>query len=85
MSDLVVRNVPDAVVDELNRRAARHGRSSEAEHRAILEGALGAPARSLAQKQEFWNRIDRLREDLRASGRTFTDSAILIREARDER
>jgi antitoxin FitA len=38
---LVVRNVPDNVVRALKRRALRHGRSAEAEHREILRAALG--------------------------------------------
>ncbi|MEO7190482.1 MAG: DNA-binding protein [Vicinamibacterales bacterium] len=42
MSQLVVRNVPPRVVKALKQRAARAGRSAEAEHRAILESALAA-------------------------------------------
>ncbi len=37
MANLVVRNLDQRVVDALKQRAARHGRSAEAEHRAILE------------------------------------------------
>lgn len=37
---LIVRDVPSPVAAALKRRAARHGRSAEAEHRAILEEAL---------------------------------------------
>ena len=45
MAQLTVRNVPPAVVSALKARAARAGRSAEAEHRRILEDALsGAPA-----------------------------------------
>jgi plasmid stability protein len=40
MAQLHVRNVPDEVVARLKQRAARHGRSMEAEHRQILEQAL---------------------------------------------
>ncbi len=40
MASLVVRNVDPAMIDALKRRAARHGRSVEAEHCAILEEAL---------------------------------------------
>ena len=40
MATLTVRNVPDAVHRALRVRAARHGRSAEAEVRAILEEAL---------------------------------------------
>lgn len=40
MAQLLVRDLPEAVVRSLKRRAARHGRSAEAEHRRILEAAL---------------------------------------------
>lgn len=40
MSSLVVRNLDERVVRALKTRAARHGRSAETEHRAILEEAL---------------------------------------------
>ncbi|MCA9548694.1 MAG: hypothetical protein KC933_01580 [Myxococcales bacterium] len=42
MSQLVVRNLDDALVAALKRRAARHGRSAEAEHRAILREVLAS-------------------------------------------
>ena len=37
---LIVRNLDDGLVRALKRRAARHGRSAEAEHREILRAAL---------------------------------------------
>jgi len=40
MPQLLVRDVPQDVVEALKRRAAEHGRSAEAEHRIILEQAL---------------------------------------------
>jgi plasmid stability protein len=40
MASLLVRNLPDELVRRLRIRAAEHGRSAEAEHRAILEAAL---------------------------------------------
>lgn len=42
MGQLIVRNLDDDVILALKRRAARHGRSSEAEHRAILREVLAA-------------------------------------------
>jgi plasmid stability protein len=41
---LLVRDVDDEVIRRLKRRAAAHGRSTEAEHRAILEAAVRGPA-----------------------------------------
>lgn len=50
MSSLIVRGVDDTIVQSLKERAARHGRSMEAEHRAILAEVLLKPRRrSLAQ------------------------------------
>jgi plasmid stability protein len=43
MASLVVRNLDQRVVDALKQRAARHGRSAEAEHRALLEDLLLRP------------------------------------------
>ena len=40
MGQLIVRNVRQEIVGALKRRAARHGRSAEAEHREILRAAL---------------------------------------------
>jgi plasmid stability protein len=40
MSELTLRDLPDAVLSALRRRAARRGRSLEAEVRAILEAAV---------------------------------------------
>ena len=43
MANLIVRNLNPRIVDALKQRAARHGRSAEAEHRALLEAALLQP------------------------------------------
>ncbi|MGD0911107.1 MAG: hypothetical protein ABR928_04385 [Terracidiphilus sp.] len=42
-TNLIVRNVDAEVVKSLKERAARNGRSAEAEHRAILDAALRRP------------------------------------------
>ena len=49
MAQLLVRNLEDEVVAALKKRAARSGRSVEAEHREILRSALrpGASRQSL--------------------------------------
>jgi plasmid stability protein len=47
MAQLIVRNVEEAVVRALKIRAAREGRSAEAEHRELLRRALlGEPRKS---------------------------------------
>ena len=51
MSQLIVRKLEEDVVAALRERAARRGRSMEAEHREILRAALrpGRGRRSLKQ------------------------------------
>lgn len=76
--NLHVRNLDDDLIARLKRRAARHGRSTEAEHREILRQALASE-------------IDPLFEELAAElrkltrGRKQTPSELLLREERDER
>lgn len=43
MANLLVRDVDEAIVRALKQRAAKHGRSAEAEHREILASALRRP------------------------------------------
>jgi len=48
MAQLLVRDLDESLVAALRKRAAKHGRSVEAEHRAILKAALRkGPARDL--------------------------------------
>jgi len=77
MPQLLVRDVPRDVVDALKRRAAGHGRSAEAEHRAILEQALKDG------RDGFRARAARLRDETK--GRIEGESADLIRQDRDNR
>lgn len=55
MAQLIVRNLPDELVSALKRRAARHGRSAEEEHRAILQSALAGP-----RKRSFMDVLARI-------------------------
>ena len=77
MPQLLVRDVPQDVVESLKRRAAEHGRSAEAEHRIILEETLRSG------RAGFWERAAKLREE--TGGRILTDSAELIRQDGDDR
>lgn len=50
MAQLIVRNIEEEVVEALKLRAARHGRSAEAEHRELLRAALSnRPTSSLKE------------------------------------
>jgi antitoxin FitA len=78
MGNLSVRHVDDDLLARLKRRAARHGRSAEAEVRDILRLALSGEA-----DIEF----AALAAELRAltAGRRHTPAEDLVRESRDER
>jgi plasmid stability protein len=76
--DLCVRNVNDDLIARLKRRAARHGRSTEAEHHEILRLALAR------ETEPAWDELAaQLRELTR--GRIRIPSEILMREGRAER
>lgn len=81
MAQLLVRNISDEVVRALKTRAASHGRSVEAEHRALLEAEFDADR--LRRVEEFKIKAEALSR--RLEGRVFTPSEVLIRESRDER
>jgi plasmid stability protein len=51
MPQLLVRNIEDEIVRQLKLRAARKGRSAEAEHREILRAALRGPQPPVSLKQ----------------------------------
>lgn len=73
MAQVLIRNLDEKTVDKLKARAARNGRSLQAELRVILERAAEAviDPRVLA---------GRIRREL--SGRSHSDSAALIAEDR---
>jgi antitoxin FitA len=75
MAQLTVRNVDDDIAAALKARAARAGRSAEAEHRKILEEALRPSRRS-----DFFEAARSRRIRLPAGTPSTTD---LLREQRD--
>ena len=62
MNQLIVRNLEEEVVRELKLRAARHGRSAEAEHREILREAL-LPGKGQRSLKELLLSMPRVGED----------------------
>jgi len=76
--NLHVRNLEDELIKRLKQRAARHGRSAEAEHREILRQALSS---------EVEPAFDELSAQLRklTARRKQTQSEALLREGRAER
>ncbi len=77
-ANLHVRNVDDDLIIRLKRRAARHGRSAEAEHREILRQALSAEA-----EPAFEEIAAKLRQ--MTGGRKHTPAEYLLREGRNKR
>jgi plasmid stability protein len=75
MSQVLVRDIEPMVLEKLKTRARQNGRSLEAELRLILQQAAGEPAASLLPE------VERIRALF--GGRTFSDSAELLREDRD--
>ena len=76
--NLHVRNLEDDLIARLKRRAARHGRSAEAEHREILRQALAGEI-----EPSFEELAAKLREMTKR--RKHTPVEVLMREGREER
>jgi antitoxin FitA len=76
MGVLTVRGLDDTLIKALRVRAAKNGRSAEAEHRVILEEALrrrAIPFKLVARRR---------RQSL--EGQDFSDTTDVIRRFRDE-
>lgn len=73
-----IRNLEEETVRKLKTRAARNGRSAEAEYRAILTAAADED-----HSFDWIKASDELRA--RSVGPVHTPSEILVRESRDER
>lgn len=77
MTQLLVRDLPPELVLALKRRATKHGRSAEAEHREILRLALVEPqkttfAQALAAMPNVGEDKDFERRQETKGGRVFT-------------
>jgi plasmid stability protein len=77
MAELVLTDVDDGVFFHLQERAKRHGRTPVEEAKAILADELRG------HRPDAWAPVDAIHDRLAASGRTFRDSADLLREDRD--
>lgn len=79
MAQFLLPDVPEDMVAALEKRAKAHGRSAEAELRAILEDAIKP------KPGDFWSKAEAWQKKFAEEGRQFDDSAELIRRDRDER
>ena len=76
MAYIAVHDLEPEVVARLQDQATVHGRSLEAEVKVILTQA------SQKRPSGVWDEVDAIRERLASSGRSFSDSAELVREDR---
>jgi antitoxin FitA len=76
MGQVLVRDLPDEVVERLKAKAAAVGRSLEAHLRRVLEDASGL------DREEFLAVADAVADSTR--GRAQTDATELIRSSRDQ-
>ena len=77
MAQLIVRKVGEGLVQRLKQRAVAHGRSAEAEHRAILEAALSQAG---PDEEAFIRQSEQFCAE--TAGRRMTSSLTLLRSAR---
>jgi plasmid stability protein len=80
MAQILVRDLDDALVARLKERARLNHRSLQGEVKAILEET--AP---LATRSEALAIVDKWQRYWEEKGKTFSDSADLIRDDRDRR
>lgn len=78
MAQITIRNLDDAVVDALRKKAAANGRSMEEEARRALAAAAGA------EKSAWLSRAETVRASL-ASKAPQDASETLVRAMRDAR
>jgi plasmid stability protein len=82
MATLTVRNLDDDIVRRLRIRAAEHGRSAEAEHRALLQEALVGDEQPPAHVQAA-ERLAEFRR--RTAGRGSSPASELLEQSRAAR
>lgn len=76
MTQMLVRDLSDEIVERLKERARSNGRSLQKEVRVILESAASVYTMDEAREvSEAWHE--------RLAGKEYGDSADLIREDRD--
>jgi plasmid stability protein len=75
MAQILVRKLPEGLVEQLKARAQRNARSLEAEVRDVLQQAVAK------EKVEFFKVADAMRA--RLAGRHHTETLELLREDRD--
>jgi plasmid stability protein len=83
MATLTVRDLDEDVVRRLHIRAAKHGRSVEAEHREILRAALAGDDKPPVDRAQVAARMAEFRN--RVAGRGSPSVLELLEQSRNER
>ena len=76
MANVLIRNIPEEVMDRFKNMARSHKRSLQQELRVVLEKTVDQSSTGIFQKASD------LRRKLRRKAVRFTDSARLLREDR---
>ena len=76
MANVLIRNIPEEVLDRFKNMAKNHKRSLQQELRVVLEKTVDQSSPDIFQK------ASELRKKLRKKTVRFTDSARLLREDR---
>ena len=76
MANVLIRNIPEEVLDRFKNMAKSHKRSLQQELRVVLEKTADQSSPDIFQK------VSDLRRKLRKKAVRFTDSARLLREDR---
>lgn len=76
MANVLIRNIPEEVLDRFKNMAKNHRRSLQQELRVVLEKTVDQSSPDIFQK------TSELRRKLRKKAIRFTDSARLLREDR---
>ncbi len=83
MAKLILDDLDPQMLESLKLRAAKHNRSIENELKAILQDVITAEAAAQAQKMvTFRAEVTQMRQSL--PHQTYTDSAVIVREDRDQ-
>jgi plasmid stability protein len=77
MPDVLIRDVPTEILDNLKRKASRHGRSLQQELAILLEREGREPAVDYAERARL------MREKIARYAPNQSDSVDLIREDRE--
>lgn len=75
MAQLLIRNLDEETINNLKVLAKKHNRSLQGEVKLVLEGYASRPTETPLEIANRWQN--------RFVGRTFSDSAELVREDRE--